>query len=96
MGLKILFSNQQGASRKFHFGIQEDLTVLEVAKLCKITEAVLLAGDFNVILPDESKITSLNIKSQELRNILTEYANETIYIDPDVEKFSQSKTTLTI
>jgi hypothetical protein len=96
MGLKIVFSNQRGASRKFYFGIQEDLTVLELAKLCKITEAVLLAGDINVILPDKSKIPSLNITSQELKNILTEYANETIYLYPDVEKFSQSKTTLTI
>jgi hypothetical protein len=100
MGLLIVFSNHPNSLRKFLFGIEHSDTVKELAKLFNKTEAIILAGDITLQLPDKAALSKLTIVSVELKNILTNFAGEQIYIHPDFNqqntKFSVSNIVLSI
>jgi len=96
MSLKIVFSNLPRNPKKFVFGIQSDEAVKELSLLFDVTENDLLTGDITLSLPDTNRLKTLDIKNQELKNLLNDYAGDEIYILPDVGSLTISNVLLKI
>ncbi|MDP1675324.1 MAG: hypothetical protein Q8L88_00550 [Bacteroidota bacterium] len=94
--MKIVFSNRPGNKRKFLFGIDSADAIKELATLFNVSFDRLMRGDITLTLPDKNILATLNIKSVELKNILTDYAGEEIYIYPEIDKLTISDETLLI